>query len=107
VKLRREMRAFVRRLRAAGATIDVTTLHQGAQEMDDRIGVIRGGELVVVEQKARLTKTLGKKQLRLQLVRPLEAVPPGLAGWARLTASVSCGDVSPIARPHRSVHSGS
>jgi ABC-2 type transport system ATP-binding protein len=44
--------------------------------------VIRGGELVVVEEKARLMKTLGKKQLRLQLVRPLAAVPPELAGWA-------------------------
>jgi ABC-2 type transport system ATP-binding protein len=83
VELRREMWALVRRLRAAGVTIVLTTHYiEEAEEMADRIGVIRGGELVVVEEKARLMKTLGKKQLRLQLVRPLEAVPSTLAGWA-------------------------
>jgi ABC-2 type transport system ATP-binding protein len=83
VELRRDMWTLVRRLRACGDTLVLTTQYlEEAEEMADRIGVIRGGELVVVEEKARIMKTLGKKQLRLQLVRPLPAIPPDLAGWA-------------------------
>ncbi len=39
------------------------------------------GQLIVVEEKARLMKKLGKKQLTLHLAQPLAAVPPGLEEW--------------------------
>jgi ABC-2 type transport system ATP-binding protein len=82
VELRRDMWALVRRLRDAGTTIILTTHYiDEAEEMADRIGVISRGELIVVEEKARLMKSLGKKQLTLQLTTPLAAVPAGLSQW--------------------------
>src|SRR5688572_23887451 len=82
VELRRDMWALVRRLRASGVTIILTTHYiDEAEEMADRIGVIHKGELIVVEEKAELMKKLGKKQLTLHLQEPLAAVPGGLAGW--------------------------
>ena len=49
--------------------------------MAERIGVIRQGELILVEDKARLMQRFSRKQLTLQLQRPLSAVPPDLADW--------------------------
>jgi ABC-2 type transport system ATP-binding protein len=34
-----------------------------------------------VEEKAKLMRKLGKKQLTVQLQEPLAALPPGLAEW--------------------------
>ncbi len=82
VELRRDMWALVRRLRDGGVTIILTTHYiEEAEEMADRIGVIHKGELVVVEEKTRLMKQLGKKRLTLHLAEPLAAVPPELAAW--------------------------
>jgi len=82
VELRRDMWALVRRLRESGVTIILTTHYiEEAEEMADRIGVINKGELVVVEEKARLMRKLGKKQLTLHLPKPLAAIPPALADW--------------------------
>jgi len=82
VELRRDMWALVRRLRDGGATIILTTHYiEEAEEMADRIGVINKGELIVVEEKARLMKTLGKKQLTVQLQEPMAAIPDELADW--------------------------
>ncbi len=82
VELRRDMWALVRRLRDGGVTIILTTHYiEEAEEMADRIGVIHKGELVVVEEKTRLMKQLGKKRLTLHLAEPLAAVPRELAAW--------------------------
>ncbi|HEU0201752.1 MAG TPA: ABC transporter ATP-binding protein [Burkholderiaceae bacterium] len=82
VELRRDMWALVRRLRASGVTIILTTHYiEEAEEMADRIGVINKGELIVVEEKTALMKKLGKKQLTLHLEQPMAAVPPALAEW--------------------------
>jgi ABC-2 type transport system ATP-binding protein len=48
--------------------------------MADRIGVVRKGELILVEEKAELMRKLGRKQLTLQLQQPLDAIPRELAG---------------------------
>ncbi len=81
VELRRDMWALVRKLRDDGVTIILTTHYiEEAEEMADRIGVINKGRLVVVERKAALMKKLGKKQLTLHLLHPLERVPEGLDG---------------------------
>lgn len=85
VNLRRDMWALVRTLQASGVTIILTTHYiEEAEEMADRVGVIRSGEIILVEEKAELMRTLGKKELRLQLDRPLAAIPPELAPY-RLT----------------------
>ena len=79
VELRRDMWEMVRRLRARGVTIILTTHYiEEAEEMADRIGVINKGALIVVEDKRTLMAKLGKKQLKLSLKAPLAAVPEAL-----------------------------
>ncbi|MFA5631803.1 MAG: ABC transporter ATP-binding protein [Porticoccaceae bacterium] len=79
VDLRRGMWDMVRKLRERGVTVILTTHYiEEAEEMADRIGIINGGRIVLVEETARLMKQLGKRELRLQLQQPLEAVPAGL-----------------------------
>jgi ABC-2 type transport system ATP-binding protein len=81
VELRRDMWQMVRELRERGVTIILTTHYiEEAEEMADRIGVIRKGELIVVEDKHVLMRKLGRKQLTLQLQAPLERIPEALAG---------------------------
>jgi ABC-2 type transport system ATP-binding protein len=83
VELRRDMWALVRRLRESGVTIILTTHYiDEAEEMADRIGVINKGELILVEEKTKLMKKLGKKQLTLNLLQPLAAIPPELNDWS-------------------------
>ena len=82
VELRRDMWALVRRLRANGVTVILTTHYiDEAEEMADRIGVIHKGELIVVEEKTTLMKKLGKKQLTVHLLTPMAAIPAGLVDW--------------------------
>ena len=82
VELRREMWQLVRGLRDSGVTIILTTHYiEEAEEMADRIGVINHGELIVVEDKVRLMRKLGKRQLTLQLQSPLAGLPAGLADY--------------------------
>ncbi len=82
VELRRDMWALVRRLRASGVTIILTTHYiDEAEEMADRIGVINKGELILVEEKTKLMKKLGKKQLTLNLLEPLASIPLELGDW--------------------------
>jgi len=49
--------------------------------MADRIGVINKGEIILVEDKAKLMQKLGKKRLTLQLHGQVEAIPPALAAY--------------------------
>jgi ABC-2 type transport system ATP-binding protein len=82
VELRRDMWALVRRLRESGVTIILTTHYiDEAEEMADRIGIINKGELVLVEDKAKLMRKLGKRQLTLNLKEPLSAIPAELSAW--------------------------
>jgi ABC-2 type transport system ATP-binding protein len=81
VELRRDMWRMVRGLREGGVTVILTTHYiEEAEEMADRIGVIRGGELILVEDKIELMKSLGKKQLTLNLKEQLASLPANLAG---------------------------
>jgi ABC-2 type transport system ATP-binding protein len=80
VELRREMWTMVRTLRDTGVTIILTTHYiEEAEEMADRVGVISKGEIILVEDKDVLMRTLGKKQLRIELREPLAAVPAALS----------------------------
>ncbi len=82
VELRRDMWEMVRGLRANGVTIILTTHYiEEAEEMADRIGVISKGELILVEDKAKLMEKLGKKRLTLHLQSPLEKLPDEFAGY--------------------------
>ncbi len=82
VELRRDMWKLVDQLRADGVTIVLTTHYiEEAEEMADRIGIINGGRIMLVEGKTELMRQLGKKQLTLQLEAPLAAIPDALAGF--------------------------
>jgi ABC-2 type transport system ATP-binding protein len=83
VELRRDMWRMVRKLRAQGTTIILTTHYiEEAEDMADRIGVISKGELIVVEDKAVLMRKLGKKQLTLTLRQPMTRIPSELSAWS-------------------------
>ncbi|WP_132249963.1 ABC transporter ATP-binding protein [Methylobacterium segetis] len=82
VALRQDMWRLVRRLRDQGVTVILTTHYiEEAEEMADRVGVIRGGRIILVEEKAELMRKLGRKQLTLQLQAPLAALPETLSGF--------------------------
>ncbi|MEW6123820.1 MAG: ABC transporter ATP-binding protein [Pseudomonadota bacterium] len=81
VELRRDMWRLVRQLRDEGVTIILTTHYlEEAEEMADRIGVIRKGELMLVEEKATLMRQFGQKRLTIHLAEPLTTIPAALAG---------------------------
>jgi ABC-2 type transport system ATP-binding protein len=80
VNLRRDMWEVVKKLREEGVTIILTTHYiEEAEEIADRVGVINGGKLLLLEDKAALMKKLGRKQLTLDLTEPLAKLPDALA----------------------------
>jgi ABC-2 type transport system ATP-binding protein len=82
VELRKGMWDVVRELQTSGVTIILTTHYiEEAEEMADRIGVINRGEIVLVEDKARLMQKLGRKRLTLHLQGRLDAIPPMLSPY--------------------------
>src|SRR6201993_2947671 len=82
VELRKGMWEVVRALQASGVTIILTTHYIAeAEEMADRVGVINKGEIILVEDKARLMAKLGSKRLTLHLQGQLDAVPEALAAY--------------------------
>ncbi len=82
VELRHDMWRMVRNLRETGVTVILTTHYiDEAEEMADRVGVITGGELILVEDKHVLMRKLGKKQLTISLQSPMQALPEGLDGY--------------------------
>jgi ABC-2 type transport system ATP-binding protein len=82
VELRRDMWQMVRGLQQRGVTIILTTHYiEEAEEMAERIGVINRGRIVLVEDKLQLMQRFSRRQLTLQLRRPLAALPAGLAEW--------------------------
>ncbi|PWR03179.1 multidrug ABC transporter ATP-binding protein [Meridianimarinicoccus roseus] len=81
VELRRDMWDIVRALKADGVTIILTTHYiEEAEAIADRVGVINGGRILLMEEKARLMRRLGKKTLRMELRAPLPDLPAALTG---------------------------
>ncbi|MFL6748600.1 MAG: ABC transporter ATP-binding protein [Sphingomicrobium sp.] len=82
VELRRDMWELVRKLRADGTTIILTTHYiEEAEEMADRVGVIRKGELVALGDKKALMAQMGQRTLKITLDEAIAEIPPGLAEW--------------------------
>ncbi len=79
VELRRDMWDLVRDLRRDGTTIILTTHYiEEAEEMADRVGVIRNGELVALGNKSELMQRMGQKTLKVTLDEKLETIPAAL-----------------------------
>ncbi|MDX1508506.1 MAG: ABC transporter ATP-binding protein [Woeseiaceae bacterium] len=82
VELRQDMWNVVSRLRESGVTVILTTHYiEEAEQMADRVGVINHGEIILVQDKHRLMRELGKKQLFLHLHEPVSGIPDSLADF--------------------------
>ncbi|NBB47546.1 ATP-binding cassette domain-containing protein [Rhizobium sp. CRIBSB] len=83
VALRKDMWQLVERLRRTGVTIILTTHYiEEAQGIADRVGVINRGKLLLVEEKSALMRKLGRKQMTVELLERIEAIPASLAGFS-------------------------
>lgn len=79
VELRKDMWRVVEKLRKSGVTIILTTHYiEEAEAIADRIGIINGGEIKLVEDKQELMRKLGKKQMMLELKDPMTRIPDAL-----------------------------
>ena len=91
VELRKDMWDIVDQLRSEGVTTILTTHYiEEAEAIADRIGVISQGEILLVEDKAKLMTRMGKKQLDVQLTTQLTAIPASLAAYDLTLADDGC-----------------
>lgn len=105
VGLRKDMWQLVRRLRESGVTIILTTHYiEEAEEIADRVGIIDGGRLILVDDKRALMHKLGKKQMIIELDEAVDQVPAMLAPWS-LELSVDGCRLTYTYDPHSS-HTG-
>jgi ABC-2 type transport system ATP-binding protein len=82
VELRRDMWKLIHELRETGVTIILTTHYiEEAEDMADRVGIIRKGDVFLVDEKTALMKKLGRRELTLSLHDGLSAIPDALADW--------------------------
>jgi ABC-2 type transport system ATP-binding protein len=83
VELRKDMWEIVRGLQKDGVTIILTTHYiEEAEAIADRVGVINGGEILLVRDKHELMTQMGQKELRIELQQPLAAIPKSLESYA-------------------------
>ena len=80
VELRRDMWRLIGQLRYQGATVILTTHYiEEAEEMADRVGIIRGGKLLMVDDKAAMMAQLGRTEAHITLAAPLSELPAPIA----------------------------
>jgi len=80
VELRKGMWQLIDQMRARGVTVILTTHYiEEAEEMADRVGVIRNGRLLMVDEKTAMMARLGRTEAHITLAEPLPAIPPALA----------------------------
>src|SRR5262249_37889937 len=77
IALRRDLWSYVRRLRAEGTTIVLTTHYlEEAEELADRVAVIDHGRLITVDKPEVLMRQHGGKNAFFTLAEPLTAPLP-------------------------------
>ena len=82
VELRRGMWETIAELKSQGVTIILTTHYiEEAEAIADRISVISKGRILLTEDKAALMARMGRKEMRIDLARPVREIPPSLARW--------------------------
>jgi ABC-2 type transport system ATP-binding protein len=87
VELRRDMWRVIKELKRQGVTIVLTTHYiEEAEEIADRVAVINGGKILLVEGKDKLMKRLGTKELRIDLHQPVSVLPDSLLAFDVLLA---------------------
>lgn len=81
VELRRELWSYVRKLKAQGTTVVLTTHYlEEAEELADRVGVINQGKLLLLEEKGSLIARLGHRQLVVRFASKVTDLPKGVEG---------------------------
>ena len=88
VELRKDMWQIVDGLRTEGVTIVLTTHYiEEAEAIADRVGVITGGSILLVEDKDKLMAQMGTKELQIDLQDEITTLPDSLSGYdLRLSA---------------------
>ncbi len=82
VELRRDMWRLIGDLRDQGVTVILTTHYiEEAEEMADRVGIIRGGKLLMVDNKSAMMARLGRTEAHIMLAVPMHAIPPAISKY--------------------------
>jgi ABC-2 type transport system ATP-binding protein len=82
VELRKGMWDQIASLKQRGVTIILTTHYiEEAELMADRVGIIQGGRIRMVDEKRTMMERLGTTEAVIDLAAPLAAVPEALAGF--------------------------
>jgi ABC-2 type transport system ATP-binding protein len=82
VELRRDMWKQIADMRARGTTVILTTHYiEEAEEMADRVGIIRQGEILMVDEKDAMMKRLGRTEAHITLAAPVADLPPALSDY--------------------------
>lgn len=79
VELRRQLWAYVRRLKESGVTILLTTHYlEEAEELCDRIAIINHGRVIACETTEALLRRIDSKELSVTIAEPIGTVPASL-----------------------------
>ena len=82
VELRKGMWDQIAVLKERGVTIILTTHYiEEAELMADRVGIIQGGRILMVDEKRAMMERLGTTEAVIDLAKPLAAIPAALAGF--------------------------
>ncbi|WP_252257710.1 ABC transporter ATP-binding protein [Erythrobacter aurantius] len=82
VELRKGMWDQIAALRECGTTIILTTHYiEEAELMADRVGIIRGGRILMVDDKAQIMQRMGTTEAVIALSQPLGELPASIAAF--------------------------
>lgn len=82
VELRKDMWKLIAEMRERGVTIILTTHYiEEAEEMADRVGIINGGKILMVDEKEAMMARLGRTEAIIQLAAPLSELPEAIANF--------------------------
>ena len=82
VELRKGMWTIIDEMRARGTTIILTTHYiEEAEEMADRVGIIRQGRILMVDSKDAMMARLGRTEAHITLATPLAELPSAIAAF--------------------------
>ena len=82
VELRKGMWSIIDQMRAKGVTIILTTHYiEEAEEMADRVGIIRNGQIIAVDEKDAMMAQLGRTEAHIALADPMPELPAAIADF--------------------------
>ncbi|GAA4643884.1 ABC transporter ATP-binding protein [Pontixanthobacter gangjinensis] len=80
VELRRDMWKLIGAMRELGVTIILTTHYiEEAEEMADRVGIIRDGKILMIDNKAAMMRRLGRTEAAIVLASKQSQLPASIA----------------------------